>query len=115
MRARSVSDVCAASLTLLHTTLGQDLPKGMTATAPDDVAALRRCRLVLLEHPDLAVALPRMGALGRPWAQIASFWDDLCLLHDLESPDWPLLLEPAPQTGAMLASILDGTEGRKPF
>lgn len=77
---------------------GEDLPRTM-----ED---LRRCRLMFEMAPELRSCLPRVGHLSREWAEIVNFCEDLCLLQDVEDPDWREAAGKAPQAQAMLNQFI---------
>lgn len=79
-----------------------DHGEGMLSTLED----LRKCRLMLEMCPELRSCLPRVGHLSRQWAEIVNFWDDLCLLQDIEDPDWREQAGAAGQTQKMLDTFL---------
>lgn len=101
---------CAAVETIFTYCTGTDALSDAGEGLPLTVEDLRRCRLLFEMVPELRSCLPRVGHLGREWAEIVSFWDDLCLLQEIEDPDWQQGAGSAPQTQKML----DSFTGRDP-
>lgn len=100
---------CAAAETIFTYCTGESVLGEQGEGLPRTMEDLRRCRLLFDLCPDLRSCLPRVGHLSREWANIVSFWDDLCTMQDLEDPDWKEAAGSAPQTQAMLNEFI----GRK--
>ena len=73
---------------------------------PTTVAEFEACRRMLEELPDMQSCLPRVANSSAAWGELVSFWDDLTLLHEIEAPNWRHEAAPAPQTEAMLDTII---------
>lgn len=73
---------------------------------PTTVAEFVACRHLLQELPELQSCLPRVAHSSPAWGELVSFWDDLCLVHECESPDWREEDIPTPQTEEMLHNII---------
>lgn len=101
---------CAASDTIAKYCGGSLVTHSNGDPIPADVKALRRCRLLLEQCPDMTRKMQRLGNLSRAWAEIISFWGDLCMLQDLEDPDWRTSAGKAPKTTLMLNTIIDRTK-----
>lgn len=93
---------CPASNAVFTYCSGEDAMDGQEDRPPRTVADLRRIRLLLEAVPDLKSCLPRVANLSREWAELVSFWDDICMMHDLEDPHWRKALSAAPETRKML-------------
>lgn len=101
---------CAASETVFTYCTGVDALSDHGEGHPETLADLRRCRLLLEEFcPELRSCLPRVAHLSSTWAEFVSFWQDLCLLQDLEDPDWRLAAGKATKTLMMLRNIIART------
>jgi hypothetical protein len=97
---------CRSSETLFTYLSGVDVLGDHGDTFPMDLADLRRCRLVIEQCPELWVKKKRLGYIGKEWAELVSFWDDLCMMHDLESPEWRTKPSAARRTKKMIINIL---------
>lgn len=93
---------CAAAETIFKYCTGEDVLSDHGEDLPRTMEDLRRCRLLFETCPELRSCLPRVGHLSRQWAEIVSFWDDLCMMQDLEDPEWREAASSAPQAQAML-------------
>ena len=71
--------------------------------APHDLADLRRCMLLLDRIPEWQGRMPAMNSQPG-WTRLADGWEQLSASFLDECPD---LSGPAPQTGALLASLLE--------
>ena len=103
---------CAAAETIFTYTSGVDAMSDWGEDYPRNLQDFRRCRLLLEQCPELRKRLPRVAHLSKVWAEIVSFWDDICLLQDLENPTWQSKAGRAPQAAAMLADIIERTKDR---
>ena len=80
--------------------------KGQTEAQPAnmqtvaDLCAIRR----YLMSPAARSTFPRVANASPFWQNIVNFWDDICVLHDLEAPDWMFENSDAPQTMDMIQS-----------
>jgi len=74
---------------------------------PHDIFDFRRCRLLLEQCPELRSCLPRVAAVSPEWAEIVNFWDDICVLQDLEDPTWREQPGKAIEASKMLKNILN--------
>lgn len=101
---------CVAADTIFTYCTGVDALNGRDPDVPRTLDDLRRCRIMLELVPELRSCLPRVANLSRQWAEVVNFWDDLCLLQDVEDPDWLTTAGRAPETIAMLNKFLDPTE-----
>ena len=99
---------CPAAETIFTHCTGVDVLSDRGEDLPRTLEDLRRCRLLFETVPELRSCLPRVAHLSREWAEIVNFWDDLCLLQDVEAPDWREHSGPwrAPQTKAMLDQFI---------
>lgn len=77
---------------------------------PETLEDLRRCRLLFELCPELRSCLPRVANLSQVWADFVSFWDDLCMIHDFEDPDWRTAAGKAPKTKKMMITIIKRNE-----
>lgn len=93
---------CAAAETIFTYCTGVDVLSDHGESLPHTMEDLRRCRLMFETVPELRSCLPRVAVLSREWAEVVNFWDDLCMLQDLEDPDWRERAGRAPQAQAML-------------
>lgn len=100
---------CAASDTIARYCSGASVSHSDSEPIPADVKALRRCRLLLEQCPEMTRKMQRLGHLSRGWAEIVSFWGDLCMLQDLEDPSWREVAGKAPKTTLMLKTIIERT------
>lgn len=103
---------CAAAETIFTYCTGVDALSDHGEDLPRTLEDLRRCRLLFETAPELRSCLPRVAHLSREWSEIVNFWDDLCLLQDVEDPDWRERAGRAPQAKAMLDQFIgrDATE-----
>jgi len=101
---------CAASDTIAKYCSGSWDHSNAEEKPPADLKALRRCRLLLEQCPEMQPKLRRLAHLSRAWAEIISFWDDLCMLQELEDPDWRIVASKAPKTTLMLNTIIERTK-----
>lgn len=97
--SETIFSVCSGSAG--NDVAGDDIPR----TLED----LRRCRLLLEQCPGMKSKLHRVGHLSKQWAEIISFWDDLCMVQELEDPDWRDKAGKAPKTTLMLKTIIERT------
>lgn len=97
---------CRASETLFTYCTGVDALGDFGDAYPESLADLRRCRLLIEQCPELRSKMKRLGFISREWAELISFWDDLCTIHDLEAPDWRKRSTGARRTKKMLFNIL---------
>lgn len=102
----STGERCAAAETIFTYCTGENALSDHGEDLPRTMEDLRRCRLLFELVPELRSCLPRVGHLSREWAEIVNFWDDLCMLQDLEDPDWREAAGKAPQAQAMLNSFI---------
>lgn len=100
---------CAAAETIFTYATGVDALSDWGEDHPRGLADFRRCRLLLEQCPELRGRLPRVAHLSKTWAEFIGFWDDICLLQDLEDPNWREAAGPAPQANAMITSIIERT------
>lgn len=100
---------CPASETIFTYCTGTDALSDQGEGYPATLDDLRRCRLLLDSCPELRSCLPRVAHLSRTWAELVSFWDDLCMIHDLEDPEWRTAAGKAPKTRKMLIFIIERT------
>jgi hypothetical protein len=98
---------CGASLTLLSYCTGRYMMQGEPYTHPKSIDEFSQCRLLLEVMPNLKSCLPRVASASLEWSEFVLFWDDLCIIHDLENPDWRISANPTPKTVKMLNSILN--------
>ncbi len=103
----STGERCAAAETIFTYCTGEDVLSDHGEDLPRTLEDLRRCRLLFENCPELRSCLPRVGHLSSEWAEIVSFWDDLCMLQDLEDPEWRVAASKASQTQAMLNSFIN--------
>jgi hypothetical protein len=97
---------CRSSETLFTYLSGVDVLGDHGDTFPMTLSDFRRCRLLLEECPELWEKRKRLGFVCKEWAELVSFWDDLCMMHDLESPEWRSKSTAARRTKKMLVTIL---------
>lgn len=102
---------CPASNTLYDFALA-DFTSGIPAY-PRTAEDLRRCRLLLEKAPALKENLQRVAKAGPEWAQFASFWDDLCLVQDIESPNWRKAVRADKNTNMMIDSFIEASTASK--
>lgn len=73
---------------------------------PSNAADIRACRLLLVAAGKLAerfsAAWQEMGS----WCRVAALWEAICASMDREAPDWRDGCATAPQTEALLRSLL---------
>lgn len=100
---------CAAAETIVTYTTNVDCLSDWGEGHPETLEDFRRCRLLLEQCPELRARLPRVAHLSQTWAEFIGFWDDICLLQDLEDPNWREAAGPAPQANAMITSIIERT------
>lgn len=80
--------------------------------APETIEEFRSCRLLLEHFPEARGNFRRLTYLSQRWADLVSFWDDLCMIQDLEQPDWRDWREKkcqSPKTKKMLQTIISRT------
>ena len=65
-----------------------------------DLCAVRRYLL----DPGAQSTFPRVAQANEFWRSVVNFWEDICLIHDLESPDWLDRRHPAPLAMSMINS-----------
>ncbi len=87
-----------AVATIMTYARGATLAKPIEIRSAADLCAVRR----YLAEPSARSTFPRVANASDTWRQIVTFWDDICLIHDLEAPDWPARHSPAPQAMAMI-------------
>jgi hypothetical protein len=97
---------CTASETIFTFATGVDALSDWGPGFPTNLEEFRRCRLLLEQCPELRSCLPRVANASREWAEIVNFWDDICVLQDVEDPSWREHAGKAPQARAMLAHII---------
>lgn len=100
---------CDASETIFAVCSGSPENEATGKGCPRTLEDLRRCRLLLEQCPEMENKLHRVGHLSKAWAEIISFWGDLCMLQDLEDPDWRVKAGKAPKTKLMLNTIIERT------
>lgn len=103
---RAKGETCKASLTLFTYCSGIEALGSDADAFPMSVADLRRCRLLLDACPDMRPKMRRLAYVSKEWAELVSFWDDLCAIHDLEVPDWRSNPKSGRRTKKMLVIIL---------
>jgi len=101
---------CASSDTIAKYCGGSCVPSNVEEPPPADLKALRRCRLLLEQCPEMLPKFKRVGHLSPVWAEVVSFWGDLCMLQDLEDPSWREVAGKAPKTTMMLNTINQRTK-----
>ncbi len=101
---------CAAAETIFTYATGQDALSDHGQDVPRTLEDFRRCRVLLDQCPELRSCLPRVARLSPAWAEFVSFWDDICLLHDLEHPAWRDDAGKAPKADEMIRLILSHHE-----
>lgn len=74
---------------------------------PQSLEDIRQCRLLLEQQPHLAKRLSEIAHLSREWAAVSAFWEDLCIMQDLEDPDWRTKAGKARETQTMLNTIIN--------
>lgn len=97
---------CAAAETIFTYTTGTDALSDHGEALPATMEDLRRCRLLIEACPELRANFARVAHLGRQWSEIVNFWDDLCLLQDVEDPNWRETASRARQTQKMLNTFI---------
>lgn len=102
---------CPASNTLYDYALA-DLTSDVPAY-PRNAEDLRRCRLLLEKVPALQANLQRVAKAGLEWAQFVSFWNDLCLVQDIESPNWRKAVKADKNTNMMIDSFIEASTASK--
>lgn len=98
---------CPAAETIFTYTTGTDALSDHGEGVISNMEDLRRCRLLLEMCPELRPCLSRVAHLSRQWAEIVNFWDDLCLLQDIEDPEWREHAGRAKQAQRMLNGFLN--------
>jgi len=99
-------DTCPASKSLFTYCSGIDILGDEPDAFPKTVEEFRSCRLLLEACPEIKCKMRRIGYVSKEWAELVSFWDDLCMIHDLEVPDWRSGHKSARRTKKMLVIIL---------
>lgn len=107
----AIGERCPASNTLYDYAVA-DLTPDLPAH-PRNAEDLRRCRLLLEKVPTLKANLQRVAKAGPEWAQFASFWDDLCLVQDIESPRWRKGVKADKNTNMMINSFIEASTASK--
>jgi hypothetical protein len=102
----STGERCAAAETLFTYCAGVDVLSDWGEGYPTTVDDLRRCRLLLEQCPELRPRMRRLGYISKHWAELVSFWDDLCAIHSFEDPTWREKAGRAKNTQRMLEEIL---------
>ena len=100
---------CPSSETMFTYLTGVDALEDKEPAHPTTLEEIRRCRLLLDGCPDIAMRLTLMCNVSREWAALSAFWSDICVMQDLEDPDWRSKAGKARETLTMLNTII-GTQ-----
>lgn len=109
---RKTCPVSPEALTILSCITGVSLEPIPSIAAPKTIEQFRSCRMVLEFFPESNHRFKLMANISQQWADLISFWDDLCVMQDLEQPDWrdwqgnPCK---SPKTKLMLNTIVNRT------
>lgn len=87
-----------ALATVIAYSKGQSEANPATIQTVADLCAIRR----YLISPMARSTFPRVATANEFWRNVVNFWDDICVLHDLEAPDWMFENSAAPQTMEMI-------------